>query len=117
MSSTIYEFRRTSAENLWEFQNKFMTELENNAVELETVYNHITKTDSAEVLLLVCEKYYFRNGSMASLTLQCISENNEQTVTVIGNGGGEGIWNISYGANANFAKKAAKILANMGFVQ
>lgn len=65
--------------------------------------------------LLVYEKYFFRNGSYANLTILLSEQDGKQTADLIGSGGGEGLFNFSWGANSNFAGTAAKILEKYGF--
>lgn len=112
MESAVYTLKRTSHESLAELQDKLLKEFGDMG---SISYNHIEENENVEVLLLVCEKYYFRNGSMAALTLQCINDHKEQKAILVGTGGGSGIANISWGANANFANKAKEILNKYGF--
>ena len=45
-----------------------------------------------------------------------LTENDEcQEVVIAGFGGGQGLLNISYGANKSFASKAVKCLTKIGF--
>ncbi len=67
------------------------------------------------IALLIFEKYYFRNGSYANLTVLLTETGEKQTADVIGSGGGEGIFNLSWGANSEFAEEAEGILADNGF--
>lgn len=71
--------------------------------------------DGASVVLLSFEKYFFRNGSYASLTVMLTETADTQTADIIGSGGGEGLFNISWGANADFADMAADLLQRYGF--
>lgn len=71
--------------------------------------------DGLSVVLLSFEKYFFRNGSYASLTVMLTETADTQTADIIGSGGGEGLFNISWGANADFADMAAKLLQEHGF--
>lgn len=52
---------------------------------------------------------------MASLTLQCNDDGETQEATIIGTGGGEGMINLSWGANKNYANQARDILLKHGF--
>ncbi|MDY2960221.1 MAG: DUF6054 family protein [Hornefia sp.] len=65
--------------------------------------------------LLVFEKYYFRNGSYANLTVMVTDDGNEQIADIIGSGGGEGIFNFSWGANTDFSYMAMEVLKTVGF--
>lgn len=71
--------------------------------------------DKTTVILLCFEKYYFRVGSYASLTVMLTEYESQQTADIIGFGGGSGVFNISYGANSNFTNLARKLLAEHGF--
>ena len=75
---------------------------------------HHTFSDG-EVFLLVYEKYYFRVGGYASLTVQLAKQESLITADVIGSGGGGGIFNHSFGANRKFAKECIDILQALGF--
>ena len=66
------------------------------------------------VHVLTFEKFYFRNGSYASLTVVLTENNDEKTADIIGSGGGEGLFNISWGANSSFARDAENILRDYG---
>lgn len=72
-------------------------------------------SDGQKVVLLVFEKYYWRNGSYANLTVLLTETPELQTADIVGSGGGEGILNFSWGANEHFAEEAARILAECGF--
>lgn len=69
----------------------------------------------ATVLLLSFEKYYFRVGGYVSLTIMITEEGSIQTADIVGSGGGEGISNISWGANASFTNMAIDMLEKYGF--
>ena len=68
-------------------------------------------------MMLNFEKYYFRNGSYAALSVMLTDLGVVQTADIVGSGGGEGIFNISLGANSEFAQDAAAILWKIGFRQ
>ena len=70
---------------------------------------------NAFVMLLSFERYYWRNGSYASLTVMLTDDGQMQTADIVGSGGGEGLWNFSYGANAEFADMAVEVLQEYGF--
>ena len=69
----------------------------------------------AAVILLCFEKFYWRVGSYASLTVMLTEHETEQTADLIGFGGGSSMVNFDYGANTNFAKLAKKLLIENGF--
>lgn len=66
-------------------------------------------------MMLNFEKMYFRNSSYASLAILLTDFDSVQTADIVGSGGGSGIFNISWGANSEFADDAADILRQMGF--
>ena len=67
------------------------------------------------IALLSFEKYFMRNGSYASLTVLLTEDEIKQTADIIGSGGGEGIFNLSWGANSDFADMAERVLSMNGF--
>ncbi len=68
------------------------------------------------VYFLSFERFYFRNGSYASLSVMLTDDGETQTADIVGSGGGEGIFNIGLGANTDFAEMAAQVLKRHGFV-
>ena len=86
-----------------------------NDINAELVSESLRTSDSMNVILLTFEKYYFRNGSYASLSVMLTESSDFQTADIIGSGGGEGLFNFSLGANSNFAEITANILEQNGF--
>ncbi len=111
MSSTVINLEGYTQESLTSVADKI--ESFNSGSDL--VLRQIKETSDSEVLLMVFEKYYFRNGSMAVLTVEIISDGETQNATVIGTGGGGGILNISWGANSEYADDTAVLLQSLGF--
>lgn len=68
-----------------------------------------------EIWLLVYEKYYFRTGSYASISVLLTEHGKEQTACIVASGGGGGIVNHSFGANRNFARSCVQVLEECGF--
>ena len=81
----------------------------------DLVLSQIRHVDHVDILLMVFEKYFMRNGSMAVLTVEVVSDGNSQAATVVGTGGGQGIFNISWGANSDYAYETAEFLESVGF--
>ena len=118
MSNTIYKLERTSQEPLGELVRQIkdsLTKAQGLSIEAELVFGDVEPLGDAETALLVFEKLYFRNGSYCNLTIRLTSYDYRQKAVIIGSGGGEGLLNISLGANANFAKRALDILTGLGF--
>ncbi|MBQ6686763.1 MAG: hypothetical protein IJM99_11720 [Firmicutes bacterium] len=84
-------------------------------MDAEVLCEHWREYDGMKACLLAFEKYYFRNGSYASLSMMFVEVDGVQTVDCIGSGGGEGLFNISWGANRNFAKLGYEELKKLGF--
>jgi len=84
-------------------------------MDAEVLCEHWREFDGMKACLLSFEKYYFRNGSYASLSMMFVEVDGVQTVDCIGSGGGEGLFNISWGANRNFAKLGYEELKKLGF--
>jgi len=68
-----------------------------------------------KAVLLCLEEYYFRCSSYVALTVLLTENEDCQEAIVAGFGGGDGISNISWGANKSFAKRAVKFLQQYGF--
>lgn len=81
----------------------------------EVLCEHWRETGDAKACLLAFERYYFRNGSYASLSMMFLEANGVQTVDCVGSGGGEGLLNFSWGANRNFARMGYDELVKLGF--
>lgn len=84
-------------------------------IRAELVAKSLRSFDDANIILLSFEKYFMRNGSYASLTVMLTENGDLQTADIIGSGGGEGLFNISWGANSDFADMAERILRKNGF--
>ena len=84
-------------------------------INAELVCDSRRSLDDVSVILLSFEKYYMRNGGYASLTVMLVESEDAQTADIIGSGGGEGIFNISWGANSEFAEMAERVLYRYGF--
>lgn len=81
----------------------------------EVVVRTVRGNANYEVGILVLEKYYFRNDSYANLTVVITDDRYQQIANIIGSGGGNGLFNISWGANDSFAYTAVRELEKHGF--
>lgn len=62
---------------------------------------------------VVCmEKYFFRNDNYASVTVVFENINNGNRVTIVGYGGGDGVLNLSFGANYDYAREVIDTIEN-----
>lgn len=70
-----------------------------------------------QTVLLVFQKYYWRNNGQASLTLLFTGSGSGGTVTVdlIGSGGGVGLLGLSLGAESDFVEDVEELLSEQGF--
>ncbi|MFW9907672.1 MAG: DUF6054 family protein [Candidatus Thorarchaeota archaeon] len=67
------------------------------------VARKVWRTDQITIGLFIHEEYVFRTGSYQTLTTVVESEGNSNrcTVTVVGSGGGGGVFNISWGSQSS----------------
>ena len=113
MSSAIIKMKRGSETDLAEVSKSILDDFKGDVAELSL--EQMSEVNGIKVLLLILERYYMRNGSMAVSTVQIIDSGEVQQATIIGTGGDEGLMNISLGANQDFARRVAKVLAKLGF--
>ena len=93
---------------------KDMAEVLKNRMNTELICESYRSIGLVNVGTLAFEKFFWRNGSYAALTV-VLSENGEEKMAdIIGSGGGDGIFNISWGANREMAEDAASILKKFG---
>ena len=80
----------------------------------ETLYEPpVIKLGDAKVATFVFEQYFFRNGSYASLTVTLVNSKGISIVTAAGSGGGNGVLNISWGAEEDFVSDFWQIFRTM----
>ena len=85
--------------------------IENSGLSVELVDISVQRIGDAKVWLYVYDRYYMRNQSRTSLTLQIIGRDGEAIVTAIGAGGGNGnLLNFDYGSSDNFISVVEKLL-------
>ena len=71
--------------------------------------------NNGKIILMIFEKYFYRTGSYAALTIMLTDDGNQKEAEITGFGGGAGLLNISWGANEKLASEAEEILRNNGF--
>lgn len=69
------------------------------------------------VVLLCFEQFYFRCSSYVALSIMLVENEAFQEAVIAGLGGGDGLANISWGANKSFASKAVKTLNKFDFTE
>ena len=115
MSSTTIQMKGPAAIRLPELADCLVDRFREEQAEVSL--KQISDVNGAKVLLLVLEKFYMRNASMTVCAIQIIDSGEEQTATIVGTGGGDGMLNISLGSNKNIARKAVDILSGLGFAE
>ena len=81
----------------------------------EQICRSIQTINDVTICTLAYEKYYLRTGSYASVTIVLTEYGQEQSACIVSSGGGEGVVNLSLGANRNFAKACVRELEASGF--
>ena len=114
MSGKCYTMRADKQYTLDEVCTRFKKKIDER-LGSELIADHSRSLGTSQLRLLTFECLYFRTGSYASLCVLLTENEREQTADIVGFGGGEGVWNISWGANQDFAKNAVKILGELGF--
>lgn len=115
MSNTILRLRcEAPSQPLHEVCEFLIAQLIQSA---EPVARRETDFSDGSAAELIFEKFFFRNGSYASLTIFLTERAGAQEAQVVGFGGGAGIFNISLWANSDLAEAAASALESVGFVQ
>lgn len=109
MSGTYVKMEGSSFHSINE-----MAEALKNGINAELICENHRHIDFVNLCILSFEKFFFRNGSYASLTVVLTENGNEKTADIVGSGGGEGFFNISWGANAELAGDAGRILREFG---
>ena len=84
--------------------------------EMENIRVFSRGTEGNQAVLFSGEKYFFRNNSYASLNVMLTEFDGVQTADIVGSGGGEGLFNISWFANSDLADSAERILQKFGFI-
>ena len=84
-------------------------------VDAEQVSKTEQTVNGVTIWTLAYEKYFFRTGSFASVTVVLTEHEDEQTACIVSSGGGTGMVNHSFGANRRFAKECVEKLEGCGF--
>ena len=85
--------------------------IQNSGMSVELVDVSVQRIGDSRIWLYVYDKYYMRNQSRTSLTLQIIGRDGEAVVTAIGAGGGNGnLLNFDNGSEDNFVGIVEKLL-------
>ncbi len=85
--------------------------IQNSGLSVELVDISVQRIGDATVWLYVYDKYYMRNQSRTSLTLQIIGREDTAFVTAIGAGGGNGnLLNFDYGSEDDFVGVVEKLI-------
>ena len=88
------------------------------ASELDAEFVNRSEHHSGEMdcILLSFERLFpWRGSGYTALTVLLTQTGEQSTADIIGMGGGEGLLNISFGANRKLATMAAEVLERAGF--
>jgi len=83
------------------------------SVELKDELTHLE--DGAGLYMMVFEKFYWRNSSYTSLSVVVTGDSQASYVDIIGAGGGEGLFNLSWGSEEEFVDDMKDLLRDHGF--
>lgn len=95
-----------------ELANNFINQMSNKA---ELVIEDRKKVESAEMVLIVFEEFFFRNNSYTTLTILFTQFNGVQTAKIVASGGGQGLINRTWGAHKEIINQATSILVEYNF--
>ena len=85
---------------------------------VELVTHDETTVNDVLIITKIYEKYYMRNSSRASLTVQLVGYRGRIRAFLAGSGGGNGtFFGFSWGAEENFVESAAECLRRLGFAE
>ena len=85
--------------------------IENSGLSVQLVDQSTITLNGVKVAVRVYDKYFFRNGNRASLTLTVVGDQDDVTVSAIGAGGGSGVlFNFSLGAEDNLVELVQRIV-------
>ena len=71
--------------------------------------------NNVEIMLLIYQRFYFRGGDYANISVAFTEYDNKQTACIVSYGGGKSAADWSYGANRDFANKFVKEMEALGF--
>ena len=110
MTKEIYKLTSAETESLASRAAAFAQEMDVTVIEAVGY-----EVGNMQTILYVFERYFVRTENMASLTFLFPNDGKAVTGDVLASVAGEGIFNISWGANASFAKMVRDLLAKQGF--
>lgn len=110
MGKEIFKLKRDRSDSFVSMADRFSKEMDASVV--AAVGNQV---GDIQTILYVFERYYIRTENVASLTVLFTNDGQQILADVIATGAGGGVLNISWGANASFAKIAVDILEKQGF--
>lgn len=108
-------FTKTITADYNEILNMLDITIRNFGVSVKLVAENAVTVEKVEVTTRVYEKFFLRSSSYASISLTVIGNQEEVIISAIGAAGGEGLLNISWGAEKNFVTRLEKALIDQGF--
>lgn len=73
------------------------------------------KCNDVTIVLLSFERYFQRTKSFTALTIMITEVDNKKTANIVGSAGGNGLFNINWGAEGEVVRWAKDILQKEGF--
>lgn len=86
-----------------------------NALDSVNLGSYVYSNEVNGVCVIVYEKLFLRVMSSATLTVVIDNSDGTTNVSLIGAGGGEGLFNLSWGSNRSYVKKCVNALSKIGF--
>ncbi|KQL33576.1 hypothetical protein AN960_21130 [Bacillus sp. FJAT-25509] len=88
--------------------------LEDTDLQSNLIFQDYKAAEEKEIVILVFQKYFFRNNSTATLTVTIDNFSGDTYVKCISSGNGDGIFDIGWGAGKSFIKPIRlKLAANI----
>lgn len=110
MAGRSLKMTRIGHNDIVDISNNFKKELNS-----DLVFENWRYVNDVRIINLTFEKFYWRTGGYAGLTILLTESNLIQTADVVGFAGGEGIFNLNMGVNNDFVENAKKVLSKQGF--
>lgn len=113
MDKSVFQMKNDSTISLFDAAEAIRRELVNKG-KAELVEKIIRDVGDSAAILFCFERFYFRTGSYASVTI-LLTESQGVFADIIACGGGKGMVNTSLGANRDLAVLAMNVLLKYGF--
>lgn len=109
------EIAMTGGGTVDEISAYLQSAIESSGMSCEQVGGIHHGTGTAEMCVMVFEKYFWRNGNYASLTVSIFGHNKKIIVDAVASGAGGGLLNLSRAADEEFVEAVEAALKSRGF--